>query len=264
METDYQGVNFVTNNINHSAIVPFDFNDQPVRVVTIDGEPWFVLGDIARVLDISDVQRLNSRLDDDVRQTHPIVDTLGRTQQTTIVNESGMYEVVLRSDKPDAKKFRRWITGTVLPTIRKTGSYQTPRHELTGEQLRADIAAGQMNVLALAKGIVDDAYLEVQGRFVIAQALGKEPELNHDTLPLDVESYLRDQGLSTAARKKHRAQFGKRLKAAYVAQYGVEPLKVPRTVNGTIQNVNGHTRQHLNLFDMVRDAMGIQGSLAIA
>ena len=106
-----------------APIVPFSYDGIPVRTVVIDGEPWFVLADLAKVLGIVDVQRLNSRLDDGVRQTHPIADRLGRTQQATIVSEAGMYEVVIRSDKPEAAAFRRWITGTVLPEIRKTGSY---------------------------------------------------------------------------------------------------------------------------------------------
>jgi len=106
-----------------NSIVPFNFNDHQVRVVTIDGEPWFVLTDLAKVLDIAAVGRLASRLDDGVRQTHTILDSLGRDQNAVIVNESGMYEVVIRSDKPEAAAFRRWITGTVLPEIRKTGGY---------------------------------------------------------------------------------------------------------------------------------------------
>ena len=111
-----------------AALIPFRYGDQPVRVVTIDGEPWFVLADLAKVLGIADVQRLNSRLDDGVRQTHPIEDRLGRTQQATIVSEAGMYEVVIRSDKPEAAAFRRWVTSEVLPSIRKTGSYSaTPQ-----------------------------------------------------------------------------------------------------------------------------------------
>lgn len=108
------------------TLTPFTYGDQPVRVVTIDGQPWFVLADLARVLDITDVSRLNSRLDDGVRLTHPIIDSLGRTQQATIVSEPGMYEVVIRSDKPEATAFRRWITTEVLPSIRKHGGYLTP------------------------------------------------------------------------------------------------------------------------------------------
>lgn len=109
---------------NHNgALVPFSYGNTAVRVVVIDGEPWFVLADLARVLEIADVSRLASRLDDGVRRTHPIADSLGRIQNPTIVSEAGMYEVVFRSDKPEAVAFRRWITGTVLPEIRRTGSF---------------------------------------------------------------------------------------------------------------------------------------------
>lgn len=92
-----------TGNANPRAEV------QAVRTLSIDGEPWFVLADLARVLGIRQVSRLASRLDDALRLTHPIVDSLGRTQQATIVSEAGMYEVVIRSDKAEAVAFRRWI-----------------------------------------------------------------------------------------------------------------------------------------------------------
>lgn len=108
-----------------TAPVPFNYGDAQVRVVTIDGEPWFVLADLCKVLEISDVSIVRRRLDDALCQTHPIRDSLGRTQKATVVSEPGMYEVVIRSDKPEAAAFRRWITGTVLPEIRKTGGYQS-------------------------------------------------------------------------------------------------------------------------------------------
>ena len=100
----------------------FTYEQEPIRIVLVDGEPWFVLADLARVLEIKDVSRLASRLDQGVRLTHPL-QTAGGTQQATIVSEAGMYEVVIRSDKPEAVAFRRWITGTVLPEIRRTGSF---------------------------------------------------------------------------------------------------------------------------------------------
>ena len=107
-----------------SAPTLFRYDDQTdVRVVVIDGEPWFVLADLTRALGIS--QFRTDRLDDGVIQNHPIPDRLGRIQSTAIVSEPGMYEVVLRSDKPEAVAFRRWLTGTVLPEIRRTGSYNT-------------------------------------------------------------------------------------------------------------------------------------------
>lgn len=110
-----------------SHLTPFNYQDQPVRVVTIDGEPWFVLADLVSILGFArSASAVAERLDDGVRQTYPILDSLGRTQQATVVSEAGMYEVVIRSDKPEAAAFRRWITGEVLPSIRKRGGYLTP------------------------------------------------------------------------------------------------------------------------------------------
>ena len=105
-------------------IVVHTFKDQQVRTAADrDGNPLFNLGDVAAALEIKDVARLASRLEDDLRQTHPILDRLGRIQNATFVTEAGLYEVVLRSDKPEAKPFRRWVTSEVLPSIRKTGAY---------------------------------------------------------------------------------------------------------------------------------------------
>ena len=120
------------------TLIPFNYNEQQLRVVEIDGEPWFVLADLCRVLDVKQFRK--ERLDDDMIQNHPIVDSLGRTQQAVIVNEPGMYEVVIRSDKPEAALFRRWITNEVLPSIRKTGSYSTTP-ALTDDQIVAQALA---------------------------------------------------------------------------------------------------------------------------
>lgn len=104
------------------TLTPFSYDDQPVRVVTIDGEPWFVLADLCRVLDVANPRNVATRLADDMKGVRR-VDTPGGAQEMTIVSEAGMYEVVIRSDKPEAATFRRWITAEVLPQIRKTGSY---------------------------------------------------------------------------------------------------------------------------------------------
>ncbi|SKE69033.1 gp54 protein [Mycobacteroides abscessus subsp. abscessus] len=107
-----------------SAVELFTYaNAHRVRVVRDpEGDPWFVLADLCRVLAIVAPARLAARLDEGVRQTHTL-QTAGGPQQMTIVSEPGMYEVVIRSDKPEAAKFRRWITTEVLPAIRKTGTY---------------------------------------------------------------------------------------------------------------------------------------------
>ena len=104
----------------------FNYNSNEVRTVQRDGEPWFVLRDVCNVLELGTPARVAERLDpDEVSQTH-ITDSTGRQQDTTIINEPGLYSVILRSDKPEAKPFRKWVTSEVLPSIRKHGAYMTP------------------------------------------------------------------------------------------------------------------------------------------
>lgn len=111
-----------------ATIIPFTYESATdVRVLSIDGEPWFVLADLVRALGLTTVARVRDRLSDDVSQTHPIPDSMGRIQQTTIVSEPGMYEVIIRSDAPAAEPFRRWLTHDVIPQIRKTGTYGLQR-----------------------------------------------------------------------------------------------------------------------------------------
>lgn len=95
-----------------------------VRVAGTSEEPLFCLADLCSVLELrpNDVRQ---RLDDGVVSTHPITDSLGREQQANFVNEDGMYDVILDSRKPQAKSFRKWITSEVLPSIRKTGEFQS-------------------------------------------------------------------------------------------------------------------------------------------
>ncbi|MFT2094171.1 Bro-N domain-containing protein [Acidiphilium multivorum] len=101
----------------------------PVRITDRDGNPWFVAADVCRILGIENPARTISRLDDDERDTlhsmKGVVDNLFRkgAQSVSIINESGLYSLVLTSRKPEAKEFKRWITGTVLPSIRKHGGY---------------------------------------------------------------------------------------------------------------------------------------------
>lgn len=104
----------------------FKYEGAQVRTVTIDNHPWFVLNDLCDALEDLSPRVVRQRLSDDVCSTYPIPDSLGRMQDNTIVNEDGMYDVVLESRKPKAKAFRKWITGDVLPTIRKHGTYMTP------------------------------------------------------------------------------------------------------------------------------------------
>ncbi|MGI6759802.1 MAG: BRO family protein [Bacillus licheniformis] len=103
----------------------FNYQDQQVRTVVKDGEPWFIAKDICDILEIGNSRQALARLDDDERasfeMTHPQSPT--KTMMMQAVNEPGLYSLILGSRKPEAKQFKRWITHEVIPTIRKTGGY---------------------------------------------------------------------------------------------------------------------------------------------
>ena len=148
------------------AVTPFAFpaTGQTVRTMTVDGDPWFVANDVCAVLDLGNPRSSLSLLDDDEKGVHA-VDTPGGQQGVTIVNEPGLYSLILRSRKPDAKAFKRWITHEVLPAIRRTGSYSA----ILAPRL-PDIGTPE-GVLALAKQFVETAEA-----LVIADAKVKELE----------------------------------------------------------------------------------------
>lgn len=108
-------------------ILVFHYKSSEVRAVELNGEPWFVLKDVCAVLGISNHKMTAQRLDADEVSLTDLTDSMGRQQETTVINESGLYNVILRSDKPDAKPFRKWVTSEVLPSIRKHGAYMTPQ-----------------------------------------------------------------------------------------------------------------------------------------
>ena len=107
-----------------------------IRTVVVNNEPMFCLADICRVLELQP-SRVKDRLEDGVTSTHPIVDSMGRTQNATYVNEDGLYDTILDSRKAEAKAFRKWITSEVLPSIRKSGGYMATNGTETDEELMA-------------------------------------------------------------------------------------------------------------------------------
>lgn len=98
-----------------------------VRTVEIDGEPWFVGKDVADALGYErPTKAIQDHVDSEDRDEVPIQDSIGRMQNTPIINESGLYSLILSSKLPNAKQFKRWITADVIPSIRKHGAYATP------------------------------------------------------------------------------------------------------------------------------------------
>ncbi|MCY9714647.1 phage antirepressor [Paenibacillus larvae] len=102
----------------------FNFTGKDVRVVVKDGHPWWVAKDVSELLGFRMASDFTRTLDDDEKDTQ-IVRTPGGNQEVTIINESGLYSAILKSRKPEAKQFKRWVTHEVLPAIRKTGMYAT-------------------------------------------------------------------------------------------------------------------------------------------
>jgi prophage antirepressor-like protein len=98
------------------------FDDKPVRMLVVRGEPWFVASDVAAILGYRNAPDMVRNLDDDEKGTQ-IVRTPGGKQEANVISESGLYSAALRSRKPEAREFKRWVTHEVLPSIRKTGQY---------------------------------------------------------------------------------------------------------------------------------------------
>lgn len=120
-----------------NALQVFTYNGAQVRTVEQNGEPWWVLKNVCEVLGLDSPHKVAERLDEDERNLIPLTDSLDRQQNTTIISESGLYNVILRSDKPEAKPFRKWVTAEVLPAIRRNGSYISNAEELIAKTATA-------------------------------------------------------------------------------------------------------------------------------
>lgn len=170
-----------------SALTPFSYAGHQVRVITIGGDPWFVASDVCAVLGIANPRDALSSLDDDEKGV-ATADTLGGEQRVSIVNEPGLYSLTLRSRKPEAKAFKRWVTHEVLPSIRKTGHYalasQITRRELAAmviaESDRADAAEAKAAELEPAAHSWEQL-ASAEGDFSLRQAaqmLDRDPAIS--------------------------------------------------------------------------------------
>ncbi len=119
-------------------IIPFDFEGSSIRLVDLEGSPWFVAMEVAGVLDYSDAEAMTRKLDEDEKQNLQIVGFGPRG--VTVISESGLYSAILSSRKPEAVKFKKWVTAEVLPTIRRTGIYTAPKAAPSPVRLAYDAA----------------------------------------------------------------------------------------------------------------------------
>lgn len=146
-----------------SAIQTFDFKSTPVRALDRSGQPWFVAADVCRVLDLSNVTESLRGLDEDELTSELLnSDSQGRTMR--LISESGLYALIFKSRKPEAKAFRKWVTSEVLPAIRRTGGFAVlpgiGRIQQVLELAIVDLYEGRMSVekAAALAGLVGQYY----------------------------------------------------------------------------------------------------------
>lgn len=139
----------------------FTYGGNEVRTVQKNGEPWFVLKDVCDILSLTDTNKISTRLDQDELTRIKFVSG-GQSREMLCINESGLYNVILRSDKPEAKPFRKWVTSEVLPSIRRTGGYIAGQENLTPEELMAKALMVAQKTLAEREARIADLTVQNQ------------------------------------------------------------------------------------------------------
>lgn len=163
----------------NTEIQTFNFHDNPVRTLTDEaGDQWFVLKDCMNILSLGNPTETVKMFDDDEFSSTEVIDSIGRRQQTYIISEPGLYRLVIKSRKPEAREFQRWVTHEVLPTIRKHGAYMTQQtldKALTSPdfliQLATRLKEEQEKVKTLEpKAKALDAFTNVEDKLLIRDA----------------------------------------------------------------------------------------------
>lgn len=204
-------------------LTPYVYGAANVRVATIDGNPWFVAADVCSVLGLEDVRRAISRVDEDDRRQTPVVDSVGRSNPNTwVLNESGLYDLIIRSDKPEAKPFRRWITSEVLPSIRKHGSYSVPSP-------RSALDVAELMLTALRQQEARQAELEDGQRRIEARVDAIEGQ--HDWV--SALGFAKLNGLPTSSQWLQRLG---RDAGRIALQEGVSAVSVPHAYYGSVNS----------------------------
>lgn len=146
-----------------NELMSFDFGGNAVRTVTVDGDVWFVAKDVANILGYADASMMYRRLDDDEKLTRQINCT-GQNRDMITINESGLYNAIIGSEKQEAKAFKKWVTSEVLPAIRKSGGYMvTIENEDPAETVKRAMQILN-DTIERNKRSIDQGYRSVIGR----------------------------------------------------------------------------------------------------
>lgn len=225
--------------------------------ISASNEPLFCLSDVCKVLELQ-ASAVCRRLSDGVISSHPILDTLGRTQQANFVNEDGLYDVILDSRKPEAKAFRKWVTSEVLPAIRKNGAYVLSKEDETPEELMARALVAAQEALQRkeqrlkeveAKNSQQAERIELQSEELKKQApkVAYHDEVLTSTSTYNTTNIAKEFGMGAPTLNKilHEKGIQYKMDGQWLLYHKYQGLGYTRTVTNTYDNGYGevHTRQ---------------------
>ncbi len=225
----------------------FDFKGASLRTLTDEaGEPWFVLKDCMSILDLGNPTETVKMFDEDEFSTAEVIDSIGRRQQAYIISEPGLYRLVMRSRKPEAKEFQRWVTHEVLPAIRKTGGY-IPTTDADDDMtiLAKAVMIGQRTIEAQKQKITEQQTrivgLEPKARFADAVAAS-----DGTCLVGELAKMLRQNGMDIGQNRLFRllqadGYLGKSGSNRNVPTQRAMDLGLFRIKETTVTHADGHT-----------------------
>lgn len=231
----------------NNEIQQFDFRGASLRTLTDKaGEPWFVLKDCMSILDLGNPTETVKMFDEDEFSTAEVIDSIGRRQQAYIISEPGLYRLVMRSRKPEAKEFQRWVTHEVLPAIRKTGGY-IPTTDADDDMtiLAKAVMIGQRTMEAQKQKITEQqtriVELEPKARFADAVAAS-----DGTCLVGELAKMLRQNGMDIGQNRLFRllqadGYLGKSGSNRNVPTQRAMDLGLFRIKETTVTHADGHT-----------------------
>ena len=235
-----------------AVVQVFAFEGAEVRTVLVGGEPWWVASDVCAVLGYSRVADALRIPDEDDLGTHFVRGDDGKDRPAQIVSEPGLYSLILRSKREEAKRFKRWVTHEVIPQIRKTGSYQasTAAKEITA-------AAGalpyreQAETLVILRPMLPAPYATATAKIIMARAMGERPELGPAETPLYAATFLAEKGHKPTTVSKFQSGFGQRVSNRYLKVHGRRPEKIPGPAGSRIDRVVVYSEDDRPLLEQV-------------
>ncbi|GGA63908.1 BRO-N domain-containing protein [Pelagibacterium lentulum] len=222
-----------------NAIRKLEFEDSAVRMLVRDDEPWWVLTDVCTVLEIGNSRQASTRLDSDEKDGVIINDAMGRAQEMTIINESGLYSLILTSRKAAARRFKKWVTSVVLPELRRTGRYVMGEAEADAMPVAADgkvfgVRIAKANAAARLIAVANSIYGPEAARALweferdlprIARRSIHVPEGEPDADPADCLRHLLDaeMGDGRTVRERLRLAIADKAAAKGMDAFGIVP-----------------------------------------